>query len=277
MKFLIQPLIFVAIILLSLLSTLLSAQTSISQKAISPLSDVVPVEPKSLLACGHPFYPPVSWVEQGQLTGLAPEVTQILFAELGIEVILNAQSNWKRCLLEIQQGRADIVVAAYRIDSREEYMHYSRQFLISDAITLFVNREKPTLYRHLDDLRNKTVGLLLGDSFGDEIDHFIQANSQIEYVSQGRQNFEKLALGRIDFMPVGKLSGQLQSEKLGLHKQVRALDKTLTQEQYFLGLSRKSKLQQYLPYIDRRLKEMHRDGTIERLIKKYSRSYLQRK
>lgn len=229
---------------------------------------------RSLKACGHPFYPPVSWHSENRLMGLAPAVTKQLFAELGFKVQLSADSNWKRCLLEVEQGNADIIVAAYRISSREAYLRYSENPIIADKVILFVNRQQPMDFKHLRDLRGKTVGLLLGDSWGDEFDHFIRQNSRIEYVSRGEQNFSKLALGRIDYMPGGKLSGQLQSHKLGFHDQIMALDTEITTEHYYLAIGRHSGLDSYLPYLNQRLKEMNDDGTIERLRSYYSFQYL---
>ncbi|OMH37557.1 ABC transporter substrate-binding protein [Motiliproteus sp. MSK22-1] len=238
------------------------------------LPNVETAKARPLIACGHPFYPPVSWVSNGQLTGLAPKVTQQIFAELGQQVILSAESNWKRCLLEVQQGNADIVVAAYRIARRERYLNYSNQHMISDIVTLFVNRENPIHFQQLEDLQGKTVGLLLGDSFGDNFDRFVQQNSPIEYVSRGQQNFQKLALGRIDYMPLGQLSGQLQSRKLGFYQHITALQKVITTEYYYLAVGKNSGLQQYLPAVNRRLREMHRDGTIRRLTKQFSQQYI---
>ncbi len=227
-----------------------------------------------LKACGHPFYPPVSWHSQRELTGLAPAVTRQIFAELGYQVQLSADSNWKRCLLEVEQGNADIVVAAFRTQPREAWLYFSQVPIIADPITLFVNTRVPLRYESLNDLKGKTVGLLLGDSFGDAIDRFIQQYNSIEYVSQGKQNFAKLAVGRIDYMPLGQLSGDLQRTRLGFSEQVRALDTVITTEHYYLALGRDSQLQQHLPYINQRLREMQQDGTLARLTHQYSLRYL---
>ena len=229
---------------------------------------------RTLNACGHPFYPPVSWVQNGQLVGLAPAVSRILFKELGYQITLRADSNWKRCLRQVEQGTADIVVAAYRISSRESYLDYSSQPVIADPVTLFINRSKPFTFNQLSDLRGKTVGLLLGDSFGDEFDNYLLNNTTIEYVSSGQQNFGKLALGRIDFMPLGRLSGELQSKKLGFHPQITPLDRVISTEYYYLAVGRNSGLAKHLPYINRRLKEMHHDGTLNRLVEQQSQHYL---
>ncbi len=230
---------------------------------------------RTLIACGHPFYPPVSWVDHNQLVGVAPKATQILFGELGYKVHMRADSNWKRCLREVEQGNADIVVAAYRIESRERYLHFTKQHIISDPVTLFVHQDNANQFNQLEDLKGKTVGLLLGDSFGDTFDDYIRNNSKIEYVSSGQQNFGKLALERIDYMPLGRLSGRLQSEKLGFHQQIVPLNWVITTEFYYLAVGHHSKLSKHLPALNRRLSQMHREGTISRLTDQFSQHYLQ--
>ena len=178
---------------------------------------------RELIACGHPYYPPVSWVQQEQLIGVAPAVVKLIFAELGYQVKLDTVGNWKRCLSEVKTGHADIVVAAYRIDSREPDFDFSEQHILADPIGVFVNPNTSTDYHSLDDLKGKTVGLLFGDSFGDSLDKFIDENNQVEYVSEGQQNLKKLAQGRIDFIPLGIPSGMLQTKKFGYTKHIICL------------------------------------------------------
>ncbi|MCV6589369.1 MAG: transporter substrate-binding domain-containing protein [Marinobacterium sp.] len=239
-----------------------------------------------LTACGHPFYPPVSWHHNNRLTGVAPAVTRQLFAELGYQVQLSADSNWKRCLHEVERGRVDLIVAAFRTRQRQRWLDFTQQPIIADHITLFSrhnSQPSPTTptrhlpsrhYPPLERLRQQTVGLLLGDSFGDDFDRFVQKYSQIEHVSQGRQNFTKLALGRIDYMPIGQLTGQLQSQKLGYADQLQAIEPAITTEYYYLALGKHSQLQALLPYLNRRLAEMQSDGTLQRLVQQYSLEYL---
>ncbi len=230
---------------------------------------------KELIACGHPYYPPVSWVQQQQLIGVAPTVVKLIFAELGYPIRFDTVGNWKRCLWEVKTGHADIVVAAYRITSREPDFDFSQQHIIADPIGVFVNPNKSKNYHSLNDLKGKTVGLLFGDSFGDSLDKFINDNNQIEYVSEGQQNFEKLAHGRIDFMPLGIVSGKLQTQKFGYSKQIIAAPFTLETEYYYLALSPHSELSQHLPYINQRLNQLHFNGKIQQLVTKYSKIYLE--
>lgn len=230
---------------------------------------------QTLKACGHPFYPPVSWISDQQLHGLAARVSQQIFSELGYEVTFVADYLWKRCLREVELGNADIVVAAYRIPSRESYMLFSQQPVIADHVALFINNENPIEFNQLDDIKGKTVGLLIGDSFGHMFDQFLLEHTEIEFVARNHQNFAKLAQQRIDFMPIGRLSGQLQAHQLGYHPQISPLDYRVATENYYLAIGRKSGLAEHLPYINKRLQEMHSDGTIRRLTDQSSRLYLE--
>jgi polar amino acid transport system substrate-binding protein len=230
---------------------------------------------KELIACGHPYYPPVSWVQEEQLIGVAPAVVKLIFAELGYQVRLDVVGNWKRCLSEVKTGHADIVVAAYRIDSREPDFDFSEQHIVDDPIGIYVNPNNNKIYHSLDDLKGKTVGLLFGDSFGDSLDAFIDENNQIEYVSEGQQNLKKLAQGRIDFIPLGIVSGKLQTQKFGYTKQIIAAPFKLKTEYYYLALGSHSELSQHLPYINKRLNELHQSGKIQQLVTQYSKTYLE--
>lgn len=227
-----------------------------------------------LIACGHPYYPPVSWLQNNEIIGVAPAVVKLIFGELGYQVRLDMFGNWKRCLREVKTGHADIVVAAYRIKSREPHFDFSQQHIVADPIGAFVNPKHAKDYRSLDDLKGKTVGLLFGDSFGDSLDKFIEANNHIEYVSKGKQNFEKFVHGRIDFMLLGILSGQLQTMKFAYNKQIIAAPLKLDTQYYYLALSPHSQLKKHLPYINQRLQQLHQSGKIQGLLTEYSHLYL---
>jgi polar amino acid transport system substrate-binding protein len=227
-----------------------------------------------LVACGHPIYPPLSWDQHGQLTGVAPDVVLRLFGELGYEVQLDVRGNWKRCLREAKNGQVDIVVSAYITADRLSYLSYATEYVLDDPVAVFVNRQHSFPFQRLEDLEGRTAGLLLGDSFGDRFDHFVAHYGRIEWVSRGEQNFTKLALGRIDYMPLGRETGRLQSLKLNLSTQIMPLSGALTTEHYYIAVRRGGELEQYLPRINQRLRELRADGTLAQLKRRYSRLYL---
>lgn len=231
------------------------------------------VQARPLLACGHPFYPPVSWHSQGELVGLAPQVVRQLFGELGHEVRLLALGNWKRCLLEAKLGRVDIVVAAYRTQDRLAWLGFTQTPLVADPILVFTHRDKPIRFDDWDDLRGLTVGLLLGDSFGERFDQFAQQHLNIEWVSTGEQNFVKLAQRRIDFMPMGLYSWTLQNRRFGYDNVIVQQPGALVTEHYHIAVRRDPELLALLPYLDQRLIQLEKDGTLKRLDEYYGARY----
>ena len=235
---------------------------------------VLQAQGRDLIACGHPAYPPVSWVADGKLRGLAPTLVRDLFAELGLNVRLEVFGNWKRCLQEVREGRADIVVAAYRNHEREQQFAFSAHYLVVDPIVLFVRRDRRFVFNDWEDLRGRTVGLLLGDSFGERFDRFAETALKVERVSTGRQNVRKLVLGRIDFMPIGRDSGRLQSRRLGYDDVLEALPQMLVTEYYHVAVRKGSALETLLPEIDLRLTALDADGSIARWLQAQAEAYL---
>jgi polar amino acid transport system substrate-binding protein len=223
---------------------------------------------KQLVLCGHPDYPPVSWAEGGRIVGLAPAVVKQIFNRLGYQIEAKAVGNWKRCLREVELGRVDLVVA-YRTTEREKVFDFSRESVIDDPMAIFVNRIRPFPFERWEDLFGKTAGLMLGDSVGDTFDQFLLEHLIIERVSEGSQNFGKLERGHIDFIPYGLHTGNLLVQRLGLQDKIVPLSNLITTNHYYLAISRKSELTQYLDLIDAELKRLHETGEVKRLTKHY--------
>ncbi len=227
---------------------------------------------QTLTACGHPMYPPLSWQQEGELIGIAPHLTRKLLAEHGYSVNMRVFGNWERCQLAARQGKVDLIVAAYKTRQRERDFHFSDTPIVADPVVLFTHdgNDSPTSL----SLSGRTLGLLFGDSFGDDFDQAASRHPHVERVSTGEQNFRKLALGRIDYMPIGLATGKLQAEKLGLTGQVFALPELLTLEHYHLALPKGSVLEPLLPVLSARLQELTDDHYIQHITPYFERRYL---
>lgn len=227
---------------------------------------------KKIVLCGHPDYPPVSWAQGEQIVGLAPEIVKQIFNRLDYDVDAKVVGNWKRCLRELELGRVDVAVA-YRTQERENIYDFSSQSVIDDPMAIFVNRSRTFPFEHWEDLLGKTTGLMLGDSVGNEFDKFLADELVIERVSKASQNFGKLGRGHIDFIPYGLHTGNLLIEQFGLSDRIVALPNLALTNQYYLAISRKSDLTQYLELIDIELKKMHDNGNVKRLTDHYIKQY----
>ena len=114
----------------------------------------------------------------------------------------------------------------------------------------------------------------LRDNLKKRFDRFAETALKVERVSSGRQNVRKLVLGRIDFMPIGRDSGRLQSRRLGYDEVLEALPQMLVTEYYHVAVRKGSELEALLPEIDLRLTALHADGSIARYLQTQSEAYL---
>ena len=248
-------------LILALLFALLPALPSLAQAKV-----------RTLTACGHPMYPPLSWEQEGELTGIAPHLARKLLAEHGYSINMQVFGNWERCQLAARQGKVDLIVAAYKTRQRERDFIFADTPIVADPVVLFThagNRNPSPL-----SLSGKTLGLLFGDSFGDDFDRAASRHPHVERVSTGEQNFQKLALSRIDYMPIGLSTGRLQAQKLGLTEQVFPLSDLLTLEYYHLALPKGSVLEPLLPALSARLQTLADDHYIHRITAYFERRYL---
>ncbi|WOD08625.1 substrate-binding periplasmic protein [Marinomonas sp. GJ51-6] len=235
-------------------------------------AELRPTETKEIVLCGHPDYPPVSWAEEGKIVGLAPAIVKQIFQHLDYKVDAKAVGNWKRCLRELELGRVDLAVA-YRTQERENLFDFSHEAVIDDPMAIFVNRNHAFPFESWSDLLGKTTGLMLGDSVGNSFDNFLADNLVIERVSKASQNFGKLGRGHIDFIPYGLHAGNLLIQQFGLSDRIVALPNLAITNQYYLAVSRKSDLNQYLDLIDAELQKMHKSGDVKRLTDRYIQIY----
>jgi polar amino acid transport system substrate-binding protein len=215
--------------------------------------------------CDYPVYPPISWSDGKQVRGLAPSVVRQLFGQLGYEVEIVVLGNWKRCLLDVAEGRVDEVLA-YSTAQREQSMLFSTVAVLREEVALFINRQHPVKFEQLQDLAHYRGGLLFGESYGVAFDRMVAQHNNIEWVASSRQNFGKLIRGRIDFITQERRTGELYVETLPGAQDIVALPKALSVDYLRVAVSRRSPLSAHMPQIDAQLQRMVDAGDIQRLL-----------
>jgi len=232
--------------------------------------------------CGDPDYPPFTYIKRlegtepatGQeIKGVAPDILRMIFGELGIKVDSSYVGNWKRCQYNVENGDVDILMVAYITEERKKYAVYTETPLAQDPQAVFVWKGKEFKFEKWDDLKGKRAGLPLGSSVGKEFDEFLEKNTVVERVPEYLNNYKKMELGRIDFEPGGLYAGLIRIKKLGYEGKVVPLSNPINTESLYLPISKKSKYLKYLPELEKGLKKLSEDGTVERLIKEHIDKY----
>lgn len=227
-----------------------------------------------ITVCGSPDYPPISWIEEGHIIGVAPTLVEKMISSLGYSVSTEQDSNWRRCLKEAELGNIDVVVAAYRTEQRLKFMSYLDEPIVLEPITLYYNKKKPITSDKWEDLKGLKAGILFSDSFGDEVDKKIREYLNIEFVSSGEQNIHKLRIQRIDIMPLGVIGGALQVKKLDYENSIESLPNPIVSDYWYVGISHHSPLMERTTELNNALIKLKQGNAVEKGIQHFTQRYI---
>jgi len=219
---------------------------------------------------GHPNWPPFSWQHGDKIVGIGPELAEIVFRDVGLAVANVPSGNWKRAQAQASAGAVDVLSAAYRTSERLVTLAYPATPYMQDINVVWVPVGKQFMFERWEDLIGKHGTAMLGESYGQQFDDFIKSKLQVDRSSTPSQSLQKLALGRVDYYPFSLHGGMIQVKQFGFAGRITHLPKPISSEDIYIAMSRKSKYISYLPRIEAAIAARKADGTVERLIRKYT-------
>lgn len=92
---------------------------------------------QTLIASGHPEWPPVMFRSGALIDGAGPEVVARILSDLDVPVTFSYAGTWDQVQAKARSGDVDMLVAAYKTAAREEYMVYSDAYT-TDPVAIFV-------------------------------------------------------------------------------------------------------------------------------------------
>lgn len=231
---------------------------------------------KTIMASGHPDYPPVMWQEGNNIVGVGPEIARIAFEDLGIIVDSVYKGSLTQVENAVKEEDIDIITGIYMTEQRKEFMEYSVPFM-KDPVVIFVIKGKGFPYNKWDDLAGKKGLTTIGDSFGNDFDSFISKNLTISRSIRAKDNFDKILSGEADYFISAMYSGLIEANKLGISEKIEYLPTYATSETFYISMFKKSKFIRYMPQLNEKIEKLIKDGTIDRLIDEKMKYYLEGK
>ena len=222
----------------------------------------------------HESVPPYIWQENGKSKGIEIEIVQELFSRINQKYIIK-HDPWKRALKRVETGISDIIFPAFKTEEREIFAIYPEYPIDTMEFSIFVRKDKVFKYEKAEDLKGKIIGLGRGYSAGPVFDEARKKNYfRVEETNTTENDIRKLLNGRIDCF--------VQQDSVGRYyiKQAGALDRIQTLESpagnkipTFLIISKKADIENkdlLVSRISKTLGEMWKDGTIEKIIHRYT-------
>ncbi|MBR7801225.1 substrate-binding periplasmic protein [Undibacterium fentianense] len=104
---------------------------------------------------------------------------------------------WRRVLHNGENGEG-LIFGIYKTPERLKIFHFSEP-VYSDKVWLVYRCEDPFVFNSIQDLKNKTIGIVQGSSAGDEFDSQVNVSFKAEYnTSSLAGRFSKLYQKRMD-------------------------------------------------------------------------------
>jgi polar amino acid transport system substrate-binding protein len=225
-----------------------------------------------LVASGHADWPPVMFARDGQIDGVGPALEKKIFADLGFRAEFPYVGPWDVVQAKAKSGEVDVLVAAYKTAAREEYLAYSVPY-INDPLVLFVKKGHEFPFAQDADLIGKTGVGTVGDSYGQEFDHYIQANLKFLWASTTQEALDWVKSGKADYYIYSLYSGHEELKSENSDAQFAVLPHRVAEEPFYLAISKKSPFLKYLPEINRLIQKYQADGTVDQLTAQYKAQF----
>lgn len=196
---------------------------------------------RHLKATGNPEYPPYLWRDPQnpeQLIGANADLLKHLAEELGLVVDVVYAGPWSRAQEEVRTGRIDMLAGYFLTRARQQVMDFIKPAFLNTPSVVWVRQGDGFAYSGWADLKGRSGGTLVNNSYGQQFDDYARANLKLEAVPSAAQAFQKLLLKRNDYVIYERYPGMALAETQGMEKRLEVLDPPVSSEGLYLALSR---------------------------------------
>lgn len=138
--------------------------------------------------------------------GFVSRIVAEAFALEGLQVDYSFYP-WARAFAIAQQGDVDASIGWYRTPEREKDFWFSEPVFLESQV-LFHLKERPLVWKKLDDLKGKRIGATIGYTYGAEFQAMEETQAiRVERTPSDAQNLEKLLRGRVDAVVISQAVG----------------------------------------------------------------------
>ncbi len=222
---------------------------------------------ESFILSGNPKAPPVVWEQYKKLTGVAPDLAEAIFADLGIDYTVEVTGDWQQVQNKCRAGEVDMILSAYKNDERAAYMDYSVPYMPQPTVIIVAKgREFP--FGRWESLIGKKGVSNIGESYGQEFDTFIKEKLTVQFIAFERA-LQLLNRGEADYLIVDLYTALIYARLLRGEEAVTILDPPITTQTFHMTIGKNSNLGKHMPAINKKLQTLVADGTVEKLFYKH--------
>jgi polar amino acid transport system substrate-binding protein len=225
---------------------------------------------QSKLVMGNEAWPPFRIDDpkaSGGFAGIDIEVLRAIEKDLGLSVEIQHHP-WARDLEMLKEGQADIITGIARTSEREEYLAYVPTPYLSVQPVFYILKGKAKDISKYEDLYGKSIAFSISSAYFEPFNSDKKLN-KVE-LSTEAQIVKMLALGRVDVAIGTDPNFAWDIAQLGYREAVeRTSYLPPVRTDIYIAFARKSPAASLVPAVDKSIRRMIADGTIEAIAKKY--------
>lgn len=226
--------------------------------------------PNTLYLLGEDDFAPISFQENGEAMGIAPDVIRETFKRMGYRVRIELVP-WKRAQEMVKDGDADGFFSAYRTSERETAYTFPAEPIIIERNVFVVRKNSNIKFDgDISKLSQYGIGTFIGYN---TLDKYIESGQIVTVDRSGNINegLYKLISGDrgVDLIVNTDYIIWYAAKKLNMSDQLKELSPPLTVNPSYLVFSKKKNMTEIAAKFGEELIRLKADGTYERIIKKY--------
>ena len=219
--------------------------------------------------------PPYSMrLPDGRIGGWSVDLTQELMKRMGCTLVME-EMPFARALLELKEGRIDMLDGAFATPERLAYAHFSKPTLRSRNLVFIRTTDRARFKEQtLGDLHRAgwQFGIQAGVAYGPaysalEKDASFRAKRQT--VPRRAGLWKMLALGRVDVVIADELTARYELGAAKLDEQITATTLVVSEDPSPMAFSKATTDLGFVQRFDTALQTMRIDGSYDRLRQRY--------
>ena len=206
------------------------------------------------------------WYNGEALQGASIEIATRVLDDLKIPYEVRYLGPFPRVMAAAERGDIDMIATLKKTPEREGFLLYPKTPALSNPVSVFSTRERPISFKSRSDLLGKKGGITRGNQFGSDLDDYIRQRLSVEEANSPENNFNKLALGRIDYFITGYYTGMAILLKRGGEERFVASAAFLADTPNYVVLTKKGRCADQLERIDAQLAVLRKSGVLDELV-----------
>lgn len=210
---------------------------------------------------------PYTFQQDGRASGFEIETLTRVLESMGILPVYEAYP-WKRCLDELEKGRADALVSMLKTPERQTYTWYPETCISVSRTVFFTRKENRIRFDGtLESLSGYRIGVILGFSYGSDFDNagFLLKDDAYD----AAMLITKLLAGRNDLAAENQAVVSASAARMGVRDQIRFFFPPIHTQKLYVGFSKKQDLESLCITFSEALDRFKRSRDFVRILEGY--------